>query len=375
VTRLAFAALGARLARLRERELVYFGGCGYLGLAHRPEVLEALREGTARYGWSLGASLETSGCSQAHAELELALASWLGLEEALLFPGAALANLGALQVLCADGRALLCDAGAHASLRGLRALATGGAHEHAHLDARAALAQRARIESSVLWCGDGVYPAERARAPLAECLRALRPGDLALVDDCHALGLLGAHGRGSAAELAARQPELLVSGTFSKALGGTGGFLAGARELVQRVRARSSAYLGSSPIPAAAAHANRVALELARGAEAERARLRALGARLERVLRAHEVALGPEPLPVFAFTLEPHAAARAAADFESAGLLVPWVEYPGGPAPGYFRLVLNAAHTDEDVERVCAVLARVLAAHAGEQRTRAQGNP
>lgn len=367
MTRLAFSALDARLARLDGRELVYFGGCGYLGLAHRPEVLEALREGTARYGWSLGASLETSGCSQAHAELERELARWLGLEDALPFPGAALANLGALQVLCADGRALLCDAGAHASLRELRALAPGGAREHAHLDARAAASERARLSAPALWCGDGVYPAQRARMPLAEVLAALRRGDLALVDDCHALGLLGAHGRGSAAELAARRPELLVSGTFSKALGGTGGFLAGARELVQRVRARSSAYLGSSPIPAAAAHANRVALELATHADALRARLAALGARVERVLRAHDIALGPEPLPVFAFALEARAAAQAAADFEAAGLLVPWVEYPGGPAPGYFRLVLNAAHTDEDLGRLCAALERVLARSAPAQ--------
>ncbi len=372
MTRLAIAALGARLARLGERELVYFGGCGYLGLAHRPELLEALRDGGARYGWSVGASLETSGCSLAHAELEHALARWLGLEDALLFPGAALANLGALQVLCADGRALLCDERAHASLRELRALAPGGAREHAHLDAADARAQRAMLAAPVLWCGDGVYPAERTRAPLAELVHALRPGDLALVDDCHALGLLGARGSGSAAELAARRHELLVSGTFSKALGGTGGFLAGARELVQRVRARSSAYLCSSPIPAAAAHANRVALELAAGADALRARLAALCTRVERVFRAHELALGPLPLPVFAFALEPQAAALARADFEAAGLLVPWVDYPGGPAPGYFRLVLNAAHTDEDVGRVCAALERVLGRSADARRAQLQ---
>lgn len=341
------------------RELVAFAGCDYLGLSTSPEVLEALRAGLERYGVSAGASRTTTGGTDAHAALEAALAEHLELEEAVLTPEGWLANVATVEALAGVCERAFIDADAHASSGGA-ARAAGLDHEHFEHADPISLARRieARRCRAPLVMTDGLFPAAGRCAPLAELLAVLPAGGALLLDDAHGLGVLGARGAGTLERAGVRDGRIVSTGTLSKACGVYGGFVAGTHAWMDAVRA-SASYVGTTPLPPALAEAARVALRLLAQGE-----LRATLAARMAGLRAALEPLGlPAPeveTPVVALGARSSAAGRAlhAALLED-GLLVPFVDYPGGPrgAPGgWLRVALCAAHSEADVERLAAAL-------------------
>jgi len=348
------------------RELDYFGGCGYLGLAHHPRVVEALERGARRHGVSAGASRETTGNSRVHEALESDLARVLGCEAAILLPEGYTANFAAVQSLAEDHALALIDECSHPSLFDA---ARNAGLELVRVPHRDSAALRRALES----CGarravlmtDSVFPSSAVIAPLAPWAELARSHALTLlVDDCHGTGVIGASGRGALEEAALGGEHVLLTSTLSKALGCYGGFVAGSRARIERVQRLSSVYVGSTPIPPALAEAGRVALEIAFGDRARIAQLRANIA----VLRAGLVRLAladanaDARLPVFSFELESaqrmQALERALRD---EGLLAPWIRYPGGPPEGNFRIVVTAAHSRAQIERLLDALGRHLA--------------
>jgi 7-keto-8-aminopelargonate synthetase-like enzyme len=158
--------------------------------------------------------------------------------------------------------------------------------------------------------------------------------------------------------------RMVLTGTLSKALGCYGGFVAARAERIERVRARSSAYLGTTPIPPALASAGREALRVLGEGEVLLT-LRRNVALLRTALDGLGLVFGELPVPVLA--LEPPSAAAGRAlhqALRAEGFLVPLVRYPGGPAGaedgGWLRLAVHAAHAPADLERVAAVLRRHL---------------
>jgi 8-amino-7-oxononanoate synthase len=358
-----FALEGARAgtAQVQGHELASFAGCDYLGLAHEREVLDALRAGLARYGLSAGASRATTGNAAAHEELEQDLARFLGLEAALLVPDGYLSNLFVAQALAPDCPAALVDREAHVSIQDALAAAGVRSHAYAFCDAASARAQAARIGTPR--CAaftDGCFPVMRGIAPLAELLALLPQGGWLVVDDCHGTGVLGARGRGTHEHLGIADARLVVTGTLSKALGCFGGFVAGPRDLIEQVRARSHAFAGSTPVPPALAQAGSAGIRLL---EREPARLAALRSNVERV-RSLLARLGLDPhalpLPVFAWKARSPTAGRAIHErLLARGVLVPHVSYPDGLG-SYFRLAVSAAHGAPAIARLEEALPEAL---------------
>jgi len=202
----------------------------YLGLSRHPEVVSAAQAAAASQGLGAGASRLVSGSRPVHGELEEALAAWLGREQVLLFPSGFQANLAAVGALADRHSLVLADRLIHHSLlTGVRAsgarLQRFAHNDLAQLDSQLGAARRRAPGQRLLVLSESLFSMQGTSVDVA-ALAALcaEHGAALLLDEAHALGVLGPGGRG----LGHNQPEIaLISGTFGKAFGGGGAFLAG----------------------------------------------------------------------------------------------------------------------------------------------------
>ena len=202
----------------------------YLGLSRHPKVVAAAQAAAASQGLGAGASRLVSGSRPVHGELEAALAAWLGREQVLLFPSGFQANLAAVGALADRHSLVLADRLIHHSLlTGVRAsgarLQRFAHNDLAQLDSQLQAARRRAPEQRLLVLSESLFSMQGTSVDVA-VLTALcaEHGAALLLDEAHALGVLGHGGRG----LGHNQPEIaLISGTFGKAFGGGGAFLAG----------------------------------------------------------------------------------------------------------------------------------------------------
>ena len=358
--RLAVESSTARTIVIDGRQYLFFGGCGYLALAHEPRVLAALSQGAARYGVSSGAARETTGNVCDHEALEREIAAALELEDALLLPEGATANLALGESLDSEFSSAIADAESHPTL--LHAARTSGIPLSTYGDDDAALRAIAASTGDVVVWTDGVFPSAGRMAPLAKLLGALPLGrGLLVVDDCHGFGVLGKRGRGSVEAAGIFDARVVVTGTLSKALGTYGGFVAGTRERIANVRSRSAVYAGTTPLAPPLTSAARAALAILVGEPARLATYRSLVSAFRSRLALLRVPMKDMEFPVCAFELAP--AARMRQVHEAClreGVFLPLIRYAGAGPDGFFRIVWNAAHTPADLERLVVVLGRAL---------------
>jgi len=221
-------------------EVVMLGSNNYLGLTTDPRVKKAAMEAVARYGTGVTGSRLLNGTLPLHTELEELLADWVGMERALVFTTGYTANLGLISTLVQDGDAVFCDSAAHASLVDGARLANGALraffHNRPNSLKRGLRSWRSQPGAGgVLVAVDGIYSMEGDWAPLPE-IRALCDQYEArlLVDEAHALGVVGPQGAGTAAATGVRAD--LIMGTFSKSLASCGGFIAGPADVIGFLR-------------------------------------------------------------------------------------------------------------------------------------------
>jgi 7-keto-8-aminopelargonate synthetase-like enzyme len=361
--RLAIQASSARTVELDGRALVYFGGCGYLGLAHHPRVVAALTEGLRRFGVSAGASRETTGNCVAYDELELQIAARLERPAAVLTPEGYTANFVAAQAIARERRVALVDDRSHPSLFDAAHSARLEVHAWPHGDLESLRKLLREHGRRAVVMTDGVFPmlGEFARASeLAELAREFDAGSW--FDDCHGTGVVGARGRGVLEHFGVSGDDVVLTSTLSKALGCYGGFVAGSRPFAEAVREHSQAYIGSTPPPPAVACAALAALELAFDDSSLIARLRESTALVRAGFARLGLPLPAENLPVFAFAFDDAARMERLHDeLRRDGLFAPYVRYFDSARAGSFRIVVNAAHELEDLRRLLAGLERGLA--------------
>lgn len=247
-------------SRFRDAPVIMLGSNNYLGLTTDPRVRAAAIDAVERYGTGVTGSRLLNGTLPLHRDLEELLADWVGLEAALVFTTGYSANLGLLGSLIGPADAAVVDSAAHASLvDGARY--SGGSlrafrHNRPNSLRRTLRTWRERPDSGgVLVAVDGIYSMEGDRAPLVEIEALCRSfGARLLVDEAHAIGVVGPHGAGTAAE-AGIVPDL-VMGTFSKSLASCGGFIAGSRSVIEylKITCRPLMFTASG-VPAALAAA------------------------------------------------------------------------------------------------------------------------
>lgn len=224
----------------RGAEVVMLGSNNYLGLTTDPRVKKAAADAVQRYGTGVTGSRLLNGTLPLHTELEELLADWVGMERALVFTTGYTANLGLISTLVQQGDAVFCDSAAHASLVDGARLADGvlRAFRHNRPNSLRNGLRHWRDQpdaGGVLVAVDGIYSMDGDWAPLAEIKVVCEQyGARLLVDEAHALGVVGPGGAGTVAATGARAD--LVMGTFSKSLASCGGFIAGPQDVIGFLR-------------------------------------------------------------------------------------------------------------------------------------------
>jgi 8-amino-7-oxononanoate synthase len=351
--------------RLRPRgaadPVVDLAGNDYLGLSHHPAVTAAAQRALAVYGLGATGSRLVRGSTDLHTALEADLADWLGAQQALVFSSGYLANLGAVRALVQPRTLLVADAHNHASLldgcrlAGARTVVT----PHADVAAvEAALAESPGRPAVVVT--ESVFSVDGDLAPLAR-LHAVtrRYGAVLLVDDAHALGVLGPAGAGGvvAAGLAG-EPDVVVTATLSKALGGAGGVVAGPRELIRHLVDTGRTFIYDTALPPAVAAGVLAAAELARAGDELRAELADRAATAVRRLAAAGLAVSAPDGGVVSVTASgPESAVAWAADCLDRGVAVGCFRPPSTPdSRSRLRLTINVGVPRADFERALDVI-------------------
>jgi len=237
-------------------ERIMLGGNNYLGLTEDERVIAGARDALDRYGTGLTGSRFLNGTLDLHLELEAEIAGWYESEAALVFTTGHQANLGALGTLLGPGDTVVADSGDHASILDgvLLSRAKLRAFRHGRLDKLDRQLGRAAADGGgVLVVVDGVFSMEGDIADLpAIADAATRAGARLMVDEAHGVGVLGAHGRGSAELLDVEDRVDLRMGTFSKSLASCGGFLVGPADVIEYLRISARAFMfTASAVPAA----------------------------------------------------------------------------------------------------------------------------
>ena len=355
------------------RTMLNFASNDYLGLAGHPALREAAKAAIDEYGVGAGASRLVCGTLPVHLRLEERLARFKGVEAALSFSSGYAAAHGALSALAGPDDVVILDKLAHACLidaaRSCRA--TLRVFPHNHLGKLESLLQWAQAEydgARVIICTESIFSMDGDRAPLRELVELKkRYGALLLLDEAHAVGVLGKHGRGLAHECeVAREVDVLM-GTMSKALGVSGGYLAGRRSLIDLLINRARSFVFSTAQPPAMASAATAAIELLLSDEGEQRRLalwqniRHLTAQVpktpaqpERPVRTAGSAIfpwiiGPEPL-----------AMEVSARLADRGFLAPAIRYPTvAKGSARLRLTVTARHTPDQISALGRALAEL----------------
>jgi 8-amino-7-oxononanoate synthase len=250
---------------------IMLGGNNYLGLTEDERVIAGARDALERYGTGLTGSRFLNGTLDLHLELEAEIAGWYESEAALVFTTGHQANLGALGTLLGAGDTVVADSGDHASILDgcLLSRAKLRAFRHGRLDKLdRQLARAAADGGGVLIVVDGVFSMEGDIAHLpAIADAARRAGARLMVDEAHGVGVLGAHGRGSAELLDVEDRVDLRMGTFSKSLASCGGFLVGPAEVIEYLRISARAFMFTASAVPAATGAALAAVRICRSAE------------------------------------------------------------------------------------------------------------
>jgi len=354
------------------RKLVNFGSNDYLGLAHDPRLATAARLAIETDGVGAGASPLVTGRGTWHARLEAALAEFEDCEAALLFPSGFAANAGTIPALIGQNDAIFADAKNHASLiDGCRlSRATVDVYRHADCDHLAQLLAGTSAARRRLIVTDGLFSMDGDLAPLPKIAQlAEQYNAMLLVDEAHATGVLGNHGRGTAEHLGVEQVVHIKVGTLSKALGSAGGFVCGSRKLINYLANRARSYVFSTAQPEAVAAAALAALEIVRTEPQRRQRLLAAAADLRARLASQgweltssqgkqiantTTTLGPI-IPLFVG--QPEAAMRLSAALAARGYFVPGIRPPTVPeGESLLRISLSFRHTPEMIDGLIEAL-------------------
>ncbi|WP_424935916.1 MULTISPECIES: glycine C-acetyltransferase [Bacteria] len=351
-------------------EVLNFCANNYLGLADDPRILEAAKEALDEWGYGLASVRFICGTQDQHLELERRLAGFLGTDDAILYSSCFDANGGVFETLFSAEDAIISDELNHASIiDGIRLSKARRLRyknrDMSALEAQLRAAGDARFRVVVT---DGVFSMDGYIAPLSEiCDLAERHDALVLVDDSHAVGFIGEHGRGTPELCGVEGRVDIYTGTFGKALGGaSGGYVAAHRDIVALLRQRSRPYLFSNTLAPSIVAGTLAALDLVEGSGALRARLAENAALFRQRMEEEGFELLPGEHPIVPVMFGDAAlTARIATEMQRQGVYVTAFSFPVVPRDlARIRVQLSAAHTAEQVERCVAAFVAARAAVA-----------
>jgi glycine C-acetyltransferase len=329
----------------------------YLALADDPRLVAAAKTALDEWGYGMASVRFICGTQEQHLELERRVSQFLGTEKTILFSSCFDANGGVFETLFGAEDAIISDALNHASIiDGIR-LSKARRLRYANrdmfdLEAQLKAAADARFRVIVT---DGVFSMDGYFAPLDEiCDLADTYDALVFVDDSHAVGFIGEHGRGTPERLGVADRVDIYTGTFGKALGGaSGGYVSARAEIVDLLRQRARPYLFSNTLAPSIVAGTLAALDLLEGSGELRQKLRDNAALFRRLMTdaGFDLLEGEHPIVPVMFG-DAALTARIADEMQKRGVYVTAFSYPVVPRDAArIRVQLSAAHTDDEIHR------------------------
>jgi glycine C-acetyltransferase len=337
----------------------------YLGLANHPRIIEAAIKGLRDHGYGMASVRFICGTQDIHKELERAISTFLGTDDAILYGSCFDANGGLFEVLLDERDAVISDALNHASvIDGIR-LCKAKRFRYAHGDMKELEAKlhETRPFRLRLVATDGVFSMDGDLAKLDHIVELAERFDAAvMVDDSHATGVIGRRGRGTPEHFGVAERIDIVTSTLGKTLGGaTGGFTAGRAGVIELLRQRSRPYLFSNSLPPSIAAGALQALALVAEGDSLRARLSENAAFFRARLTELGFRLIPGDHPIIPVLLGEASLATSMADrLLEEYVYVVGFSYPVVPeGQARIRVQMSAAHTREQLEHAVAAFAKV----------------
>jgi len=345
------------------RDLINFASYNYLGLSYRPEVKEAIKEAAEIYGGGASGSPILSGNTALHTRLAEEVASFKQKEAALVFPTGYSANIGTISGLMRSGDLVVADQFAHASIVDGMVLskATSRFFRHNRVDD---LDRKLRgFEGKKLVVIEGVYSMDGDLPPLADIVEVCREhGARLMIDEAHSAFVFGENGRGVVEHFGFEDEVDIHLGTFSKSLGGQGGYIAGSSRLVNYLRGFSRSRFFSCALSPVVVAGLLKALELARNEPELRRRLWRNVEFMQNRLRNAGVPVGDSTSQVIPIMVRDDARIfQIGEEIFREGVFINPVKYPAvGKHKSRFRMSISAAHTEEELDKGAEIIIQVL---------------
>ncbi len=344
---------------------IMLGSNNYLGLTTDPDVMEAGLQALRDYGTGCSGSRLLNGTLQLHLELEAELASFLRKEAVTTLPTGFQTNLGIISALVGRNDYVLCDRDNHASIYDGCKLSYGKMLRYLHNDMADLERQLQRVPETagILIVTDGVFSMGADLCNLPEiCRLAKKYGARVMVDDAHALGVIGEGGRGTASYFGLEDQVDIYMGTFSKSLASLGGYAAGPKKVIDYIKHNSRPFMFAASItPSSCA----VALAALRKLEKEPERvthLRELSDYMRDGLKARGMRIREGITPIVPiFTYDPIVTLKKATELYDNGVYVNTVLPPAAPADGcMLRCSIMATHTKDLLDEAMDIMQRIV---------------
>ena len=376
---LAERQLSGRYRRLRTRsgeqgvsviidgkEMLSFCSNDYLGLAAHPIITKAFINAAETEGVGSGAAHLLSGHSYYHQQLEEALADFMGQQSVLLFSSGYQANLGVIDGLMSRGDVVIQDKLNHASLLDGGRLSAAKSWRYHHVDMGSLQRRLRQTEDSDcrLVVTDGVFSMDGDLAPLQPLIQLTQTHQAALmVDDAHAIGVLGKHGRGSVEHWQVKAEHMpIVMGTLGKAFGTAGAFVAADKDVIETLIQQSRTFVYTTAQPAAVAAASLASLVLVRTENWRREKLQTLIEQFRKGAAELGIATMNSLTPIQPIMIgDDKKAIVIGQELESRGFLLGVIRTPTVPlGSARLRVTLSTKHTEQNIKQLLEALEDVI---------------
>jgi len=349
------------------KRVLMFGSNSYLGLTTDVRIIQAAQDALAKYGTGCAGSRFLNGTLDIHVELEEKLAEYVGKEAAVLFSTGFQSNLGPLSCLTGRNDYVLLDERNHASIIDGSRLSFSKVVKYAHNDMDDLRCKMARLpdDSLKLIATDGIFSMEGDIVNLPELVRVAEDFEAAILcDDAHSLGVIGAHGAGTADHFGLTDQVDLIMGTFSKSLASLGGFVAADKDTIEYLKHRARSLMFSASMTPASVASTLKALEIIQTEPEHIERLWTNTAYAKKLLLENGFDIGPTQSPILpVFVRNNDKTYYVTKMLQDSGVFVNPVVAPAVPTEeSLIRFSLMATHTFDQIDEAIAKMAQVFKA-------------
>lgn len=347
------------------RKFILLSSNNYLGLASHPEVINAQIKAAEEFGAGSGASRLISGNMILHEKLEKRIADFKCTESAILFSTGYMANVGAISALAGEGDAVICDKLNHASI--IDGVRMSGAslrvYPHKNTERLDELLSKCRGYNKKIIITDGVFSMDGDIAPLPDIVGiADKHSAILMLDDAHATGVIGNHGRGTAEHFGIKDKVDIQMGTLSKAFGNLGGYIAGSRPLIEYIRNKARSFIYSTSLPPSVLGGSIKAIEIV---ERDTSLRKKLWSNIEKfrngLMELGYDIMGSETQIIPVFTGDLGVTMKFSKALFENGVFAPGIRPPTVPkAKCRIRTSLMATHTDQHIDKALEIFKDIM---------------